>query len=71
MSDTGIFVWHLVVRNAILLLASASIVLLLDGNRMGDACSHSTQEVFFFSSSTITLSMFSHKFSKFKQLNIL
>lgn len=61
MSDTGIFVRHLVVRNAILLIASRSIVLLLNiylfksihnGNRMGDACSYSTARVFFISSST-------------------
>lgn len=56
MSDTGIFVRHSVVRNAILLIASTSLVLLLDiylfisihnGNRMGDACSVQQQEFFF------------------------
>lgn len=68
MSDTGIFVRHSVVRNAILLIASTSLVLLLDiylfisihnGNRMGDACSDSTARVFF--QVLLTLGMFSHK----------
>lgn len=69
MSDTGIFARYLVVRNAILLIAYTSIVLLLDiylflsihsGNRMGDACSDSTARVFF--QVLLTLGMFSHKF---------